>query len=821
MTSDKHEPYSEHKFTFYWRTIGNRGMKGKNSIKISLNLALALLLVFSSIPVKIMAQAQAEKTPYKNPQLPIDERVKDLLARMTLEEKVAQMTCLWMEKPNDNSRVPKESMPLGGEFSPEIAKQKMPHGIGQFARQREGRDAKRSAEYANAVQKWLIENTRLQIPVVFHDEILHGNMAEGSTVFPVPLALASSWDTDLISRVFTVGAFHSRLRGTHHVLGPNMDLARDPRWGRTEETYGEDPYLASRMAVSLVKALQGGATYQNPMIDERHVIATGKHFAGHGQPEGGNNIAPVNISEGVLRETHFQPFEAAVKEANMFSIMPAYHEIDGVPVHANKWMLDEILRGEWGFQGTVVSDYYAMTELEKRHRVAADKADAAKQSLEAGLDIELPDPDVNKTLVEQVKSGKISEGLINQAVSRILRQKFQLGLFENPYVDAEKAAPMTDTAEDRKLAAEAARRSIVLLKNEKNTLPLDRAKLKSVAVIGPNAAKAHLGGYTDPKPPRSISILEGVKNKLGNRIKVNYAEGVKITKEGGNWFGDAVTLNSETDDRKSIAEAVKTAEASDAVILILGGNEDTNKEAWAESHLGDRDSLELVGRQNDLVKAMLETKKPVVVFLINSGPLAINYVAENIPAILEGFYLGEETGTAVADVLFGDYNPGGKLPVSFPRSVGQLPIYYNRKPTARRGYLFSTTEPLFPFGFGLSYTTFSYTNLKITKPKIRSDEETTVVFDITNTGKVRGDEVAQMYIRDEISSVTRPIKELRDFVRITLEPNEIKRVTFKITPSKLAFYNRQMKRIVEPGTFQIMVGGSSVDLINQQLEVQQ
>jgi beta-glucosidase len=792
-----------------------------NLLRITLSLALAALLVFSSIPTNIAVLAQGDRFPYKNPQLSIDERVKDLLARMTLEEKAAQMMCLWMEKPNDNSRVPKAQMPLGGEFSPEIAKQKMPHGIGQFARQREYRNARRSAEYANAVQKWLIENTRLQIPAVFHDEILHGTMGEGATVFPVPLALASSWDIDLITRVFTVAARQTRIRGTHHVLGPNMDLAREPRWGRTEETYGEDPYLTARMVVALVKAVQGNATYQNPKIGDAHVIATGKHFAGHGQPENGTNIGPINLSERLLRETHFAPFEAAVKEAGLMSIMPAYHEIDGVPVHASKWMLDTLLRKEWGFQGTVVSDYYAMGELEKRHKVAATLAEAAKQSLEAGLDVELPDPSVNKTLVEQVKAGTIPESLVNQAVARILRQKFQLGLFENPYVDAEKAERMTDTAEDRALAAEAARRSIVLLKNEKNTLPLDRTKLKSVAVIGPNAARAHLGGYTDPNPPRTVSILDGVKNKLGNSVRVNYAEGVKITKEGGNWFADPATLNDEASDRKLISEAVQTAKNSDAVILVIGGNEDTNKEAWAENHLGDRDSLELVGRQNELVKAMLETGKPVVVFLINSGPLAINYVAENVPAILEGFYLGEETGTAAADVLFGDYNPGGKLAVSFPRSVGQLPIFYNRKPTARRGYLFSTTEPLFSFGFGLSYTTFSYSNLKITNPVIKPNEETTVTFNLTNTGKVRGDEVAQMYIRDDVSSVTRPIKELKDFARITIEPNETKQVSFKITPEKLAFYNREMRRVVEPGTFQIMVGGNSTNLINQQLEVRQ
>lgn len=791
--------------------------KSETFVKQILTISLCGLMISSFLPLNI--NAQKEQTAYKNPNLSIDERVKDLLGRMTLEEKVAQMMGMWMEKPNDNSKVPKEKLPLGGTFSPELAKQKMPNGIGQFGRQRENLDPKSSAEYANATQKWVIENTRLGIPVMFHDEILHGSMLSGATVFPVPVAMASSWDTDLVTKVFTVGARQTRIRGTHQVLGPNMDMAREARWGRTEETYGEDPYLTSRMIVSVVKAIQGNATYENPKIDDMHVIATGKHFAGHGQPENGTNIGPVNLSERLLRETHFRPFEAAVKEASLFSIMPAYHEVDGIPVHANKWMLDTLLRKEWGFKGTIVSDYYAMTELMKRHKVAADEADAAKQSLEAGLDVELPEPGVNKTLVEQVKNGKIPMNLIDQAVSRILYQKFQLGLFENPYVDVNKAVQMMDTAEDRALAAETARKSIVLLKNEKNILPLDKTKLKSIAVIGPNANKAHLGGYTDPGHPKAISILEGVKNKVGNAVKVNYAEGVVITKEGGNWFGDTATLNDAVSDRKLIDEAVKVARNSDVVILSIGGNEDTNKEAWAENHLGDRDSLELFGRQNDLVKAVLTTGKPTVVFLTNSGPLAINYVAENVPAILEGFYLGEETGTAAADVLFGDYNPGGKLPVSFPRSVGQLPIYYNYKPTARRGYINSTTEPLYAFGHGLSYTTFAYSNLKVTNPKIKPDGKTTVTVDIKNTGSRKGDEVAQMYIRDEVSSVTRPVKELKGFERISLNLGETKTVTFELTPEKLRFYNRDMKRVVEPGMFEIMVGGNSKDLMSQKLEV--
>ncbi|MEP6903524.1 MAG: glycoside hydrolase family 3 N-terminal domain-containing protein [Actinomycetota bacterium] len=626
--------------------------------------------------------------PYKNPQLSIDERVKDLLSRMTLEEKAAQLICLWNTKPQKldiKTAPPRSDL---GDFSPEKAKLVMPNGIGQIARQGEDKDARGSAEFANALQKWLVENTRLGIPAVFHDEILHGNMARGSTVFPTPLAMASSWDTELVSRVFTAGALETRLRGSQQVLGPNLDLARDPRWGRTEETYGEDPYLASRFGVAVVKALQGGANNQNPKIDGAHVIATGKHFIGHGQPEGGNNIAPVNLSERLLRETHLKTFEAAVKEGGLQSIMPAYHELDGIPAHVNKYFLQNILRDEFGFQGVVVSDYYAIGELQTRHRVSVDKADSARQSLAAGVDIELPDPDTYLTLVEQVKSGKISEETLNKAVARVLRSKFQLGLFENPYTDSSTAAKIVDSAEHRAIALDAARRSITLLKNDKNILPLDRSKLKSIAVIGPNAAKAHLGGYTDPKPPRTVSLLEGIQNKLGNSVKVNYAEGVKITKEGGNWFADTSVLNDEADDRKLIAEAVKTAQNSDAVILSIGGNEDTNKEAWADNHLGDRDSLELVGRQNELVKAILATGKPTVVFLTNSGPLSINYVAENAPAILEGFYLGEETGTAAADIIFGDYNPGGKLPVTFPRSVGQLPVYYYQKPSAKRGYLY-------------------------------------------------------------------------------------------------------------------------------------
>lgn len=780
---------------------------------------LILTVVFPAVLLRSASASAEARPPYMDPSIPIDERVEDLLGRMTVEEKAAQLMSVWMTKPNDNSGVPEDQLPLGWEFSPEKAGEVIPNGIGHFARQREYRDARRSAEYANAVQKWLIGNTRLKIPAIFHDEVLHGNMGQGSTVFPVPIALASTWDTELVSRVFTVGARHTRIRGTHHVLGPNLDLARDPRWGRTEETYGEDPYLASRMAVAVVKALQGGATYDEPQIDDEHVIATGKHFAGHGQPEGGTNIGPVNLSERYLRETHFAPFEAAVKEADLFSMMPAYHEIDGIPVHSSEWMLTDLLRNEWGFRGVIVSDYYAMTQLESIHKVAADKAAASEMSMKAGLDIELPDPDVNANIPELVRSGRLPIEVVDRAVRNVLRSKFQVGLFEDPFVDPERAARLTDTAEDRALAAEAARKAIILLKNEGGVLPFDRTKLRSIAVIGPNAARAHLGGYTDPDPPRTVSILEGIKNKVGDAVKVNYAEGVKITKEGGDWFADTATLSDEETDGKLIAEAVETAKRSDAVVLVIGGNEDTNKEGWADNHLGDRDSLQLVGRQNELVKAVLAAGKPTAVFLINSGPLAIEYVAEAAPAILEGFYLGEETGTAAADVIFGEFNPGGKLPVTFPRNVGQLPAFYNRKPSAKRGYLWTTTEPLFHFGHGLSYTTFRYSNLRLKDKRIGVGQGTAVSVDVTNTGTREGDEVVQMYIRDDVSSVTRPVKELRGFERITIKPGESRTVTFEIGPAKLAFYGKDMKRVIEPGTFKIMVGENSAKLDETVLEV--
>ncbi len=784
--------------------------------KLVSNRALAIIwLVVCAVvfPYTIQSTSSQNSTAdYKNPSLSVDARVADLLKRMTVEEKVAQMICLWQQRPQVKPQTDLKND--RGELSPEKAQQVMKYGIGQIARQRERKGPREGAAFANSVQKWLIENTRLGIPAMFHDEILHGHMAQGSTSFPQPISLASSWDLDLVTKVFTAAAQETRARGSHQVLGPNLDLARDPRWGRTEETYGEDPYLTSRIGVAVIKAIQGNG----PNVDDNHVIATAKHFAGHGQPEAGTNVGPANFSERTLREAFLPSFEAAVKEGGVMSVMPSYNEIDGVPSSINKWLLDEVLRKEWHFQGYATSDYYALTQLQDLHHVVNNKAEAARLSLEAGVDVETPDPDVFPLLIQLVKEKKVSEATLDRSVARVLRAKFLLGLFEHPYVDEARVVQITNSTTNQALAAEAARRSIVLLKNNNNLLPLDRNAIKSIAVIGPNANRVHLGGYSDD-PGRGVSVLQGITDKVGSGVKVNFAEGCKITKEGGDWWADTSQLNDPTDDAKLIAEAVEKAKASDVAVLVLGSNEDTNKEAWADNHLGDRDSLDLVGQQDALAKAVLATGKPTVVMLINSGPLSINYIAENVPSILEGFYLGQETGTAVADVIFGDYNPAGKLAVSFPRSVGQLPIYYNQKPSARRGYVFASKEPLFPFGFGLSYTTFSYSAPTIAPARITPDGKATVSVTVTNTGKRAGDEIVQLYIHDLVSSVTRPIKELKDFRRISLNPGESKTLEFVITPDKLWFYDMQMKRTVEPGWFDIMVGPSSVKNQTTKLEV--
>jgi len=519
----------------------------------------------------------------------------------------------------------------------------------------------------------------------------------------------------------------------------------------------------------------------------------------------------------VIREYFLKPFETVVKDGQVQAVMASYNEIDGIPSHSNKHLLEDILRGEWGFRGVLVSDYFGITELRTLHHVVASNEDAAKMALESGVDIELPCQAAFSSLIDQVKQGRISEAYINRAVEHILRAKFLTGLFDDLYVDPAYAEKITNNAEHQQLALKAAHEAIILLKNQSNLLPLDKSMYKQIAVIGPDAADVHLGGYSD-KPGRGISLLQGIKDKVGAN-KVVYAEGCKITESFPDENADKVVLGDPVLNAKRIQDAVQVAKRADIVILALGGNEQTSREAWKVEHPGDRDSLDLLGNQDDLVKAILATGKPTVVFLQHGRPNSINYIAENVPAILDGWYLGQEGGTAAADVIFGDYNPGGKLPITVPRSVGQLPDYYYQKPSAKREYLGSTVAPLFPFGWGLSYSTFKYENLRVSPDSIGPQGKTKVSVDITNTSNVAGDEVAQLYIRDEVSSVTRPVKELRGLHRVRLEPGKTQTVEFTLGPDELSFLNRDMHRVVEPGSFKIMVGGNSVDLIETKLNV--
>lgn len=780
--------------------------------RVRMTLVASVTLAVSS-PLFLPGQAE-EVPPYRNPKLPIEQRLDDLLRRMTLEEKIAQLEGVWENKQfmkTPESRFVDDQ----GAFLPEHAAVLLKDGIGEMSRPGEVAAGPREmAEFTNTMQKWVREHTRLGIPVLFHEECLHGHVAPGSTSFPSAMGMASTWDPALVHDVFTAVAAEVRAQGAQECLAPVLDIARDPRWGRTEETYGEDPYLVSRIGVAAVEGLQG----TGPFIDKSHVMATAKHFAVHGQPEGGTNVGPGNYSERVIREYFLKPFKAAVEEAHVASVMASYNEIDGIPSHSNKHLLTDILRQEWGFDGVLVSDYFGIAELIRVHHVVATKEAAAKLALESGVDIELPFPDAYQTLAEQVKEGRVAEAEVTRAVRNVLREKFRAGLFDDPYVDPDYAAKITNDADHQKLALEAARETITLLKNQDHLLPLDAKKYKRIAVIGPNAADVHLGGYSN-KPGRGVSILEGIKNRVGSASEVLYSEGVKITETQPDWDADKVVLGDPALNAKRIADAVKVAEKADMIILVLGGNEQTSREAWAPNHKGDRDSLDLLGNQDDLVKAMLLTQKPVVVFLVHGRPNSINYIAENVPAILDGWYLGQEGGTAAAEVLFGDYNPAGRLPITVPRSVGQLPDYYYQKPSAKREYLDDSTRPLFPFGWGLSYSTFKYGNLRLAPDTIGPEGTTAVSVDVTNTGSVRGDEVVELYIRDEISSVTRPVKEMRGFRRISLDPGQTKTVQFPLGFEALSFLNRDMHQVVEPGTFKIMVGGNSMDLMETTLTV--
>ena len=659
---------------------------------------------------------------------------------MTLDEKIMQTQCLWIQK----SRI----LNANGDFDEAKAKDALKNGLGELGRLNEnagpnssGYHPKQAATLYNKIQKYFVEKTRLGIPVMTHEESLHGQQTQDATNFPIPIGLASTWNENLMTEIFSNVAEEIRARGGHHVLAPVVDITRDPRWGRTEETLGEDPFLTSRLAVAQVKAYQGDGIY----LGKNKVATTLKHFGIHGQSENGINVAPSNIDERTAREVFFPSFKAAVQEGKAMNVMATYNELWGLPAHINKHLLTDILRKEWGFKGVVVSDYFAIRDVSTLHKITPSYDEAGYLAFKAGIDLETPDPDGFVNLKKYVTEGKISMAEIDAAVTRILIAKFRLGLFDDPYVDADKAEEIVGSPAKRAVAYKAAQEAMVLLKNDNNFLPLDKNKIKTIALIGPNADKCLLGGYSS-KPRVCISPLQAIKERYGNNIKVLYAEGVKLT-DKNNWFADTINLANNGDVKAKIAEAVEVAKQADVVVLFVGGNESMSREGWGTDHLGDLPTLELLNGQNELIKAISSIGKPTCAFVNSGPPLSIGNLVESVPAVMQCWYLGQEGGYAMADALFGEINPNGKLPISFPRTAGNIPAYYNYKPSARRGYnLGFAVSPLFAFGHGLSYTTFQYSNLKLSSANMNMNGTVTVNVDVKNTGGRRGAEVVQMYI---------------------------------------------------------------------------
>ncbi|WP_422398140.1 glycoside hydrolase family 3 N-terminal domain-containing protein [Sulfolobus tengchongensis] len=715
---------------------------------------------------------------------------------MSLEEKIAQLQA-----------TPIDNLLEGKEFSEEKARKILRFGIGQITRvagSRLGLKPKEVASIINKVQKFLMENTRLKIPAIIHEECLSGLMGYTGTSFPQAINLASTWDMELVKSVASTIRYQGRLVGIHQCLSPVLDVCRDPRWGRCEETFGEDPYLVASIGLSYINGLQG----------ENELVATAKHFAGHGFPEGGRNIAPVHVGNRELREVFLFPFEVAVKLGKVMSIMPAYHEIDGIPSHSNMELLTKTLRQEWGFDGIVVSDYDGIRQLETIHRVASNKMEAGILALEAGVDMEFPNVDCyGEPLMNAVKEGLISEAMIDRAVERVLRIKERLGLFNNPFVNENNVPEKLDDQKSRELALEAARKSIVLLKND-GILPL--SKNVNIAVIGPNANEARnlLGDYTYmghlnlEGGIEVVTVLQGIMRKVNG--KVLYAKGCDIA----------------TESRDGFAEAIEIANKSDVIVAVMGeksglplswtdvpSKEQFEKYQAVTGEGNDRTSLRLPGVQEELIKELYKTGKPIILVLTNGRPLVLTPIIDYVKAVIEAWFPGEEGGNAIADVLFGDYNPSGRLPISFPMDTGQLPLYYNRKPSSFRPYVMMRSAPLFPFGYGLSYTEFAYSNLEVMPKEVGPQGYVKISVTVENVGKMEGEETVQLYISKPYSNVARPVKELKGFAKVYLKPGEKRRVVFNLPVETLSFYDRYMRLVVEKGDYDVLIGRSSEDIV--------
>lgn len=729
-----------------------------------------------------------------------EEEISELLSRMTVKEKIAQLGSVTPDKLQEN-----------GEFSREKAREFLSEGMGEISRPGGGSDLppKETARLANEIQEFLEQETRLGLPAILHEECLSGYMGAGGTTYPQIIGLASSWKPELVKEITTEIRNQLRAIGTHQALSPVLDVARDFRWGRVEETFGEDPYLVAVLGMAYIQGLQGSDPKEG-------INATAKHLGGHSLPEGGRNHCPVNLARRELRENFLFPFEVAVKEADVRAIMNAYHDLDGVPCACSKQLLTELLRDEWNFDGIVVSDYHSIRMLNTEHRVAKDKQEAAIMAMKAGLDVELPvtecyDDKISTALADE----SLSEKTLDRAVRRVLRAKLKKGLLDGDnIVDEEQVNTYFETVEQRRLARKAARESMVLLKNEGDVLPL-RNDLDLIGVVGPNADSTRnlLGDYAYSVHVESeedtipvTTVLEGIRNSVSSETDVSYAEGCKV----------------KGDSKDDFDSALEVARKSELVIVVVGGKSglglvdpENPKEKYPHTtgEGSDRTDLRLPGVQLDLLKEIKRTNTPIVTVLINGRPLSVPWLENNVEAILEAWLPGEEGGNAVGDVLFGKSDPGGKLPVSVPRSVGQTPMYYRRRRLSKkRHYVFTPNRPLYPFGHGLSYTEFSYSKLRIVPERIKPPGNIKITCRISNTSDLPGKEVVQLYLRDEYASITRPERELRGFQKVRIKPGGERLVSFLLSTDLLSFRDREGNPVVEPGEFTVMIGSSSEDI---------
>lgn len=762
---------------------------------------------------------------YKDASLPVQERTQDLIGRMTTEEKIGQLI-----QPMGWKTYVKEAdgtIQVTDEFKKDIAE----GGIGSLygtlradpwteVTLETGLTPRQGAVATNEIQRYAMENSRLGIPILFGEECSHGHMAIGATVFPVPLAVGSAWNTELYRKMCEAIAVETRSQGGAATYSPVLDVVRDPRWGRTEECFAEDPYLIGELAVEAMKGLQGDRLDSNQTI-----VATLKHFAAYGSSEGGRNAAPVHMGLRELHEVDLLPFKKAV-EAGACSVMTAYNEIDGVPCTSSSYLLNDLLREQWGFDGFVITDFGAIQMLVNGHNTAENGEQAVAQSLKAGVDMEMSGYMYRKHLGQALSQGLIGEQDLDTAVRRVLEMKFRLGLFEQPFVDPDFAEQVIGCEEHIQLARKVAQEGIILLKNEEKTLPLSKTGTK-LAVIGPNANHVYnqLGDYTSPQPRgQIITVLDGITRKLGaDTGKVLYAPGCRI----------------KGDSREGFAQALACAEEADTIIMVMGGSSSRDfgegtidlrtgasvvtDDPWNDMECGegiDRSSLNLMGVQLELVQEVHKLGKPVIVVYINGRPIAEPWIDEHAHAIVEAWYPGQEGGNAIADILFGDVNPSGRLTVSIPKHVGQLPVNYNAKRTRGKRYLETDLAPKYPFGFGLSYTEFKYENVRVVPEVIGPDDEAEVQVEVTNTGVVAGNEVVQLYITDVSASVTRAEISLKGFRKINLEPGQTRTVTFPVQKEHLELIDSRLQPVVEPGEFRLMVGSSSRDWTACSLHIQ-